>query len=184
MMQNNRSRRTVLLGAGSLLVGGIASPALATPAVQGPRSVAFNNLHTGECLKTEYWVNGGYVPEAVVAICKILRDFRTGDVHPIDVRLIDLLNNLQKRLDTQQPFAVISGYRSPATNAMLHARSSSVAPKSLHMQGMAIDVRVPGRSLKALHQAALGLRGGGVGYYPVSDFVHVDVGAVRRWKGT
>ena len=127
------------------------------------------------------WADGAYVPEALAAIDHLLRDFRNGEVHAIEPRLLDLLSVLHAKLETVAPFDVISGYRSPATNAMLHAEHAGVAAKSLHMQGMAIDIRVADRALDALHATALGLRAGGVGYYPQADFVHVDVGRVRRW---
>ena len=111
----------------------------------------------------------------------ILRDFRTGEARPIDPRLLDLLWRLRTALDTTEPYEVISGYRSPRTNAMLRRQGRGVSRISLHMQASAIDVRVPGRSLIAVREAALALRLGGVGYYPTSDFVHVDVGRVRYW---
>ena len=154
------------------------SSALANPS---SRSVAFHNLHTGESLNTVHWEQGAYVRDALSEVNHVLRDFRTGDVHPIDPGLLDLLDSLSARLETRSPFHVISGYRSPKTNAMLHERSNGVASKSLHMKGLAIDIRLADVDLARLHQAALDLRGGGVGYYPSSDFVHVDVGPVRRW---
>jgi uncharacterized protein YcbK (DUF882 family) len=131
----------------------------------------------------DYWVDGTYVPEALGAVNHLLRDFRTGEVHPIAPRLLDLLAGLRKTLETQSSFEVISGYRSPVTNANLQAEHehSGVASKSLHMQGMAIDIRLPGRTLVALRETALAARAGGVGFYPQSDFVHVDVGRVRKW---
>jgi uncharacterized protein YcbK (DUF882 family) len=177
------SRRQLFRLACAAATAGLASrlsPALANigPAA---RSLSFHNLHTGENVKVEYWVDGDYVDAALCAVNNVLRDFRTGDVHPIAPRLLDLLSHLNGRLETNAPFEVISGYRSPKTNAMLHEASSGVASNSLHMQGMAIDIRVPGRSLAALHATALALQAGGVGYYPTSDFVHVDVGRVRRW---
>ena len=122
-------------------------------------------------------------PDALQTINHLLRDYRNGEVHVIEPKLLDLLTILRARLDTQASFEVISGYRSPATNALLHAESSGVAAKSLHMQGMAIDIRVANRSLQELHNSALSLHAGGVGYYPTSDFVHVDVGRVRMWGG-
>jgi len=113
----------------------------------------------------------------------VLRDFRSGEVHPIAPRLLDLLSMLQARLETTEPVSIISGYRSPTTNAMLRGKRehSGVATRSLHMQGMAIDLRIAGRSLAAVRTAALAQRLGGVGYYPQSDFVHVDIGRVRSW---
>jgi uncharacterized protein YcbK (DUF882 family) len=111
----------------------------------------------------------------------VLRDHRTDEVAEMDPRLLDLLFNLQGKLGASTPFHVISGYRSPRSNAMLVAKGGGVAKKSLHMQGKAIDIRLPGRELADLRKAALGLKAGGVGYYPKSDFVHVDVGRVRHW---
>jgi uncharacterized protein YcbK (DUF882 family) len=164
-------------------VGAAAGGASSVWADAAPRTVAFHNLHTGESLTAAYWEGGGYVPDALAAVNHVLRDFRTGDVHPIDPRLLDLLQTLSAQVETGGPFQVISGYRSPATNAMLHAHSDGVAKSSLHMQGMAIDIRLADVALDRLHGAALALGRGGVGYYPESDFVHVDVGRVRRWGG-
>jgi uncharacterized protein YcbK (DUF882 family) len=110
-----------------------------------------------------------------------LRDHRADEVENIDTDLLDLLFALRKTLETREPFHVISGYRSAKTNATLRAAGSGVAPNSLHRLGKAIDIRTPGRELRVLHEAAVALKGGGVGYYPKSDFVHVDVGRVRYW---
>jgi uncharacterized protein YcbK (DUF882 family) len=179
-----REKQNMLLGRRHFLAAGasLILPGRALAAT-GARSLAFDNIHTGERLKVEYWQEGQYLPDALAEVNHILRDFRTGEVHPIAPVLLDLLAALRARLDSSEPVSVISGYRSPLTNAMLRSEHehSGVATKSLHMQGMAIDIRVPGRSLASLHHAALSLRGGGVGYYPTSDFVHVDVGRVRTW---
>ena len=148
---------------------------------KGVRSVNLANLHTGEKLKTVYWQNGKYDPQAMRAIDHIMRDHRTGQVKTIDRELIDLLHRLNARLETNEPFEIISGYRSPVTNASLRRNSSGVAKKSYHMRAMAIDLNVPGRALPNIRKAAISLRSGGVGYYPRSDFVHVDVGPVRDW---
>jgi uncharacterized protein YcbK (DUF882 family) len=145
------------------------------------RSLAFYNLHTSEKLKTVYWHRGEYLPSSLVEINRVLRDHRTGDTHDIDPRLLDLLCELRLKLSTAEPFHIISGYRSPATNALLHAQSDGVATHSLHMDGMATDIRIPGRDLALLRKTALSMKSGGVGYYPSSDFVHVDVGRVRSW---
>ncbi|HSD83573.1 MAG TPA: DUF882 domain-containing protein [Anaerolineae bacterium] len=145
------------------------------------RELAFYNLHTGESLKTAYWSKGEYLPEALADINYVLRDFRNDQVHPIEPRLLDLLHGLQNTLDTIRPFQIISGYRSPDTNATLVANTDGVAKSSLHMQGMAIDLHVEGIPLDELRRAALSLHGGGVGYYPSSNFVHVDIGRVRHW---
>jgi len=180
-MVSGFGRRHFLVGAGSCLL--IPKAALAMD--QNVRVLAFDNIHTGERLELDYWRDGAYLPEALAAVDHILRDFRTGDIHPIAPQLLDLLSGLRAGLETREPVSVISGYRSPATNAMLRGERehSGVAAKSLHMQGMAIDIRIAGRSLAAIHSAAMAVRGGGVGYYPVSDFVHVDVGRVRTWSG-
>ena len=157
------------------------TPAFAKRHQLGEKALSFYNLHTGETLRTAYWAQGRYLREGLRDINRILRDFRTDEVETIDTRLIDLLYSLQQRTGSRKPFNVISGYRSPATNAMLNARSIGVAKKSLHMQGMAIDVSLPDRSLHDLRRAALDMGRGGVGYYPASDFVHLDVGKVRSW---
>jgi len=172
-----------------LLKLGLASAVLAAPAAAfastglnvRPRRVVFDNLHTGEKLNAVYWEQGKYVPDALHAVNHVLRDFRNGEVHPIAPKLLDLLDLLSARVETNKPFQVISGYRSPKTNAKLHAKSGGVATKSLHMQGMAIDIRLADVDLEKLRNAALGMAVGGVGYYPASDFVHVDIGRVRRW---
>jgi len=177
-------RRDILRGAGIALLGlgsGLARPAFAIPGAAEVRSLSFNNLHTGERVSVDYWTGGAYVPDALACIDKVLRDFRTGDVHPIEPKLLDVLSLVRQRLESGAPLEVISGYRSPKTNAMLHETSSGVASKSLHMDGMAIDVRIAGCALSDLRKAALSLRGGGVGYYPKDNFVHVDVGRVRSW---
>ena len=159
----------------------IAPRPIAPPPVAAIRRVALHNIHTNEAVDAVYWEKGAYVPDALSHVSHVLRDFRTGDVHPIDQRLLDLLDTLSARVETRRPFNVISGYRSPKTNAMLHETTPGVANNSLHMQGMAIDIRMEDVDLSHLHNAALSLKGGGVGYYPSSDFVHVDVGPVRHW---
>lgn len=173
-------RRLIQLGAlGSLSLAMVPRTVLAKAGVE--RKLSFNALHTGETLKTVFWQDGAYVPEALKTINYLLRDFRTGDVKEIDPALLDTLFVLRHALDTKDPFEVISGYRSPATNAMLRAEGHGVAKHSFHMKGMAIDIRVENRRLRDLHRAALALKAGGVGYYPVSNFVHVDTGPVRHW---
>lgn len=173
-------RRDLLRGAlglaGTALFGHAAQAAAAAP-----RSLSLLNLHTGEALKATYFEAGEYLPDAMAALNHLLRDFRTGDVHPIAPGLLDLVTSLQGRLDARRTVHVVSGYRSPHTNAQLHERSDGVASHSLHMVGEAMDIRIPGVQLADLRDAALGLQRGGVGYYPGSDFVHVDVGRVRRW---
>ncbi|MEZ5288940.1 MAG: DUF882 domain-containing protein [Vicinamibacterales bacterium] len=156
-----------------------AAPDAGLPA--GTRALSFLHTHTGEHLSVEHATGGRYFPDALATIDHFLRDFRTGDVHTIDRRLLDLLHRLHTATGASRPFQVISGYRSPQTNAMLRSRSTGVASHSLHMDGQAIDIRVSDTPLKGLRDAALSLKLGGVGYYPASDFVHVDTGRVRRW---
>ena len=167
-----------------LAAASFAGPALITNPAQaatGVRQVALHNIHTNEAVKTVYWANGAYEADALAHVAHVLRDFRTGDVHPIDRRLLDLLATLANRVQAKDPFQVICGYRSPKTNAMLHETTSGVASNSLHLKGMAIDIRLSDVDLSRLQKAAMSLKGGGVGYYPASDFVHVDVGPVRHW---
>ncbi|MCC7032545.1 MAG: DUF882 domain-containing protein [Acidobacteria bacterium] len=163
-----------------------AVPALARPrelfaSTGGTRALSFLHTHTGERLQVEYAEDGRYLPDALATVNQFLRDFRTGDVHPIDQGLLDLLHGLTRLTETSRPFQVISGYRSPKTNAMLRSRSEGVAGGSLHMRGQAIDIRLADVPLSKLRQAALAAGRGGVGYYPASNFVHVDTGRVRRW---
>lgn len=166
-------------GASLLLPAHATQPA--TRAAAEARQLAFLNTHTGETFRDAYWENGDYVPDAMSAINQVMRDHRSGDVHATDPRLLDQLHSLKDLVEASAPFQIISGYRSPATNATLHERSSGVATRSLHMDGRAIDIRVRGVDLPRLRDAALGMNAGGVGYYEASDFIHVDTGRVRRW---
>jgi uncharacterized protein YcbK (DUF882 family) len=144
------------------------------------RSVFLHNVHTGETLKTVYWCDGHYEPGALQRLNFVLRDHYSDQVHRMDPRLIDLMCRLQSEFGGgHKPFEVFSGYRSPETNAMLAMNGEGVAAHSLHMQGMAVDVRLAGTGLRNLKRAAKSLKAGGVGSYPT--FVHVDVGRVRYW---
>lgn len=146
------------------------------------RSLSLLNTHTGEQLKeVVYWDRGRYLPDALSHLNHVLRDHRTDEVHTIDPLTLDLMAALSRKLGASQPFEVISGYRSPLSNASLRKSSSGVAKNSYHMKGMAVDLRLPGVPLKTLRKAALELRMGGVGYYPKSNFVHIDSGTVRSW---
>jgi uncharacterized protein YcbK (DUF882 family) len=145
------------------------------------RSLAFVHTHTGESLDVAYFQDGAYDPSALQRVNHLLRDFRTDEVHPIDPALLDILFDLQTLVNREQPFEVISGYRSPQTNAALRQRSHGVAEHSLHLQGRAIDVRLSGFATRKLRDFALGMRRGGVGFYASSDFVHLDNGPIRFW---
>ncbi len=162
---------------------GFWTPELAK-ASTGPangRALHFTNVHTGEKFQGEYWANGRYLPDAFGEIKTVMRDYRTGEKFPIDPRLMDILYVLQHRVENFSGYEVFSGYRCEATNARLRRISRGVAAHSLHMTGQACDMNMPGTRLATVRQAAVGLRSGGVGYYPVSDFVHVDTGRVRYW---
>jgi uncharacterized protein YcbK (DUF882 family) len=172
-------------GVAAGLAGGPLGSRAAQAAMPGGRGSArrlsLYSLNTEESLSTVFWQDGRLVPDALAEIDYHLRDFRTGDVRTIDPGLLDLLHALGRVMDYDRPIHVISGYRCPKTNAMLAARSNGVAKNSFHVRGMAIDIRLPGRDLATLRRAAMQLSQGGVGFYPKSDFVHVDTGPVRRW---
>lgn len=183
---SNSRRRFLAIGAGAFVTaaGMTSRSVFAQSAIITPeRTLSFYNLHTGETLKTAYWVEGEYIPESLSDINHLLRDFRNDEIKPINLGLLNLLHDITQRLGTSKPIQLISGYRSSSTNAKLHDRSSGVAKHSLHMDGMAADIRIPGHDLSELHKVAAAMQGGGVGYYPKSDFVHVDVGRVRYWTG-
>jgi uncharacterized protein YcbK (DUF882 family) len=161
-----------------------AAPAPAAAARRRERVLSLFHTHTGERLTTSYCCDGVYQPDALSRIDHLLRDFRQNEVKPIDPQLLDLLHELGGTLDVDAPFHIISGYRSPITNTMLRERGGAhtgVASKSLHMVGKAVDIRVPGVKLDDLRAAATSLKLGGVGFYPSSNFVHVDTGRVRYW---
>lgn len=181
-MKHTLNRRKFLkLG---MLAATLPLPALASQGTSAAeRRLGFNNLHTGEKLDQPYWIEGQYVPETLAEINRVLRDHRTDQVAAIDTHLLDLLHRVNATLGANKAFHVISGYRSPTSNQMLASHSSGVAKGSLHMQGKAIDIRLPGVALADLRRAGLMLKGGGVGYYPGSNFVHLDVGRVRTWGG-
>jgi uncharacterized protein YcbK (DUF882 family) len=179
------TRRRVIGATASVAAASVAAVSFirSAPAHSyAPRSISIYNVHTGEALKTVYWADGHYINEAVRDINWILRDHYTDEFRPMNSHVIDLLGRLRERLETgHDPFLVVSGYRTPATNHMLYLRGDGVAQHSYHIKGMAIDLRTERRSLDQLHAAAVSLRGGGVGYYPASDFVHVDCGPIRYW---
>lgn len=173
---------TGFLGALPLVLLGpeVKAATLALPGT-GAFDISFRNQHTGETFSGTYRVGSKYLPEAFEQINVVLRDFRTSDIFPIDPRVIDILYMIRKKAGRQGPFEILSGYRSPKTNAMLSRVSTGVAKNSLHLTGQAIDLRLPGYSTRKIRDVARGLRAGGVGYYPKSNFVHVDTGKVRHW---
>ncbi len=153
----------------------------AASALPASRELSFYHIHTGETLKATYFDDGQYQPDALTALDTLMRDWRCGTVHAIDPAIYDQLFALQARVETPGAFHIICGYRSPATNAMLSERSDGVAKHSLHMDGKALDLNLPAKDLAQLYAAALSLGAGGVGYYPASDFIHMDTGRVRSW---
>jgi uncharacterized protein YcbK (DUF882 family) len=195
------NRRRVLK-AGGLLAGASAAGVLAlpargaalaaagVPAAGGPaagapvvKRLVLRNVHNPESLDLTFFRDGAYVPDSLAAVRVLLRDYRNDEQHAIDPPLLDYLHDVALGLGVDPVFSVISGYRSPQTNAMLHERSSGVARHSLHIEGRAIDVRLAGVDCARLAEHALRFERGGVGYYRKSDFVHLDTGAFRTWRG-
>lgn len=174
---------TGALGALPLLLLGSVPAQASSMAL--PRTDAFNitfrSQHTGEMFSGAYRVGGKYLPDAFEQINSVLRDFRTGEIFPVDPRVIDILYMTHRKSGAGEPFEILSGYRSPRTNDMLRRNSEGVAQHSLHLTGQAVDVRLPGYSTKKLSRVAINIRAGGVGYYADSNFVHVDTGKVRTW---
>jgi uncharacterized protein YcbK (DUF882 family) len=159
-----------------------AAPAVAsTLAMPHERTLRMYNTHTGESLRTVFWAEGKFVPDAMNDINKLLRDHRNNQVAQMDPKLLFLLDQVSNAVGGDSVVHIISGYRSPASNQLLADTTDGVARHSMHLDGKAIDVRIPGRNLASLHKAALHAGGGGVGYYPDSQFVHMDTGRLRHW---
>ena len=147
------------------------------------RRIEMHSGRTGERLDTIYWIEGEYIAEAVREINVHMRDWRTGEAVQMDLRTIDIMSAALNLMDTTEPYLLLSGYRSPKTNSMLSSRSSGVARNSLHMRGQAADLRLTSRTPTQMANAALACRAGGVGRYPRSNFVHMDCGPIRSWRG-
>lgn len=145
------------------------------------RRIKMYSGRTGERIDMIYWIEGKYVREAVKEINHFMRDWRTDGVKSMDLRTIDIMSAAHNLLDATEPYMLLSGYRSPQTNAMLRSRSRGVAKNSLHMKGQAADLRLSSRSVSQVARAAVACRGGGVGKYSRSNFVHMDCGVVRSW---
>lgn len=185
MCSNKKINRRDLLKAGGMAGVAMLFPeralALGRDLFPVEKKLSLYNTHTGESLNTVYYSRGESLIDSLSDINNIMRDHRSGEIEKIDTKLLDTLYLLSERLNTQNAFHIISAYRSPETNNMLRKSSSGVAKKSLHIYGKAVDVRLPGCNLEELREAALQLKRGGVGYYPGSDFVHLDVGPYRYW---
>lgn len=185
---HKHARRTFLHRSAQLMMGGMLLPfaqktlASLPASLPNARSLAFKHTHTGEQIDLTYAIDGSYVPDALTSLNRFLRDHYTGEIGRIDPQLFDLLHHLKLTLGCTDPFHVISGYRCPETNQNLkNTRGGGVAKHSLHMDGKAIDIRLPEIPLAEVRDAALSLRLGGVGYYPHEQFVHVDTGRIRHW---
>ncbi len=183
--QKGISRRTIIK-AGIIAAAATFIPCKAIAIVESflttdERKLSFYNLHSKEYLQSTYWKYGEYIPDAMAEINYILRDHYCGAVRVIDKKLINLLFAIKQTLEIREPFHIISGYRTPQTNSYLRKNNKGVAKKSLHIYGKAVDLRLPGHKLKDLRRAAYRLQAGGVGYYPRSNFVHLDVGRPRYW---
>jgi uncharacterized protein YcbK (DUF882 family) len=175
------TRRLFLRGVAGALAGAALGPVRLLAGPREERILSFVHTHTHERLTVPYFADGTYLPEGLSTLTSFLRDFRTGDEHPIDPALYDILNDLRIATGTRSPFQVVSAYRSARTNAMLRENGRGVAKGSMHVQGRAIDLRLADVDSSVLRDAAVELQRGGVGYYRGPDFVHVDTGRVRRW---
>jgi uncharacterized protein YcbK (DUF882 family) len=159
----------------------VLSPGSAADEATVERSISFVHTHTGETISVVYKRDGELVPDALARLNRFLRDHRTGDVHEVDPDVFDFLWEIRKEVGSDEPFHLVSGYRSPVTNEKLRRAGRKIGKKSLHVKGQAIDFRLPGTDTARLRDVALALKRGGVGYYRESDFIHVDIGRVRRW---
>lgn len=183
--------RRKFLGFGALALGSLAATTIANPAsaaifsrstqFDGARKISFRNSHTGETFSGVYRVGDKYLPDAFDRINIVLRDFRSNEMFPIDPRVMDIIYSVHEMSRHTDPYEILSGYRCPKTNAGLRTHGEGVAKNSLHMTGQAIDLRLPGFNTKQIKSLAVSLKAGGVGYYPKSDFVHMDSGDVRTW---
>jgi len=185
IFSDKKVKRRDLLKAGGIAAVSMLLPEQALALGRGlfpvEKKLSLYNTHTGESLDTVYYSRGESLLDSLSEINNIMRDHRSGEIVDIDAELLDTLYLLSQRMKNQNAFHIISAYRSPETNNMLRKSSSGVAKKSMHMYGKAVDVRLPGSNLEELRDAALQLKRGGVGYYPGSDFVHLDVGPYRYW---
>lgn len=177
------NKRRSFLKTSVVLASALGVPSLARAAVAAPneRVLRLYNTHTGESIKSVFWAQGQFIPDAMQDINKLLRDHRNNTVANMDPQLLLLLDQVSAKFGGTDVLHVISGYRSPESNAKLAAASGGVARHSMHLEGKAIDIRMPGRDLASLRKAAASLQAGGVGYYPESQFVHMDTGRLRSW---
>jgi uncharacterized protein YcbK (DUF882 family) len=177
------NRRIFLRSAAAITGSTIVPTAFAkrAPALEIDKELHLYNIHTGEFVKTTFEHAGQYDQQGLEQLDHLLRDHRSGESTLISRTLLDDIHTLQQLFKPNQAIEIISGYRSPKTNEKLRELGHGVAKRSLHMQGKAIDIRIPGINLRQVRKAALALKSGGVGYYPESGFIHLDVGRVRQW---
>ena len=178
---DSNRRKWLALGGAALGVALIPGQAFASLSTSRPRVLSLSNLNTGESLKTEFFNGRSYDKDELARLNHFFRDYRANKSKSIDPHLFDQLYRLQTLLDTRKPVQLVSGYRSLATNNSLRSHGSGVAKHSYHTLGQAMDFHIEGISLSNVRKAALSLRAGGVGYYPSSNFVHIDTGPVRHW---
>ncbi|WLI89596.1 DUF882 domain-containing protein [Massilia sp. R2A-15] len=179
------NHRRSFLKSSAMLASALTVPAIgraADLAMPNERTLRMYNTHTGESLKSTFWAEGKFIPDAMADINKLLRDHRNNKIAEMDPKLLFLLDQVSRQVAGSHGVVhIISGYRSPESNQLLHETTNGVAKHSMHLDGKAIDVRMPGTDLAMLHKAALHAGGGGVGYYPDSQFVHMDTGRLRHW---
>ena len=178
------SRRGILMAFAATAVAAAPTYGNAFSLLRGGgdiRRLRMYSGRTGERLDTIYWIDGDYIPEALAEINQFMRDWRNNQVLRIDTRTVDIMAAAHRLMDVNEPYMLLSGYRSPQTNAMLRSRSSGVARNSLHMKGEAADLRLGSRSVSQMARAAAALQAGGVGRYSRSNFVHMDCGVSRTW---
>ena len=182
MLDLEISRRRLLLGGACLMAASLLPETAMASRTAPARMLRFYNPNTGERASACYWERGGYVADGLNEFNWLFRDYRADDAQiSIDARLFDQLFELQRKLGVQNEIHVVCGYRSAQTNARLRRNNRGVAKQSLHVQGQAVDIRIPGVELSRIRNAGLSLNRGGVGYYPRSNFVHIDTGPIRHW---
>jgi len=185
LIEGKELSRRRFLSLGAVVAGTLILPNRGLTAIQDPpvleKSLSFYEIHNREYLTAVYWAEGRYLPESLDDINHILRDWRNNEIKAIDTELLDLVHSIGLRLEAEEPFHIISGYRSPQTNEQLCQQGRGVAKNSLHLHGKAIDLRLPGCGLSVLRDVAVNMKAGGVGYYAGPNFIHMDVGRVRYW---
>ncbi|MDD2464011.1 MAG: DUF882 domain-containing protein [Desulfobulbus sp.] len=177
------TRRSFLIHSTQALVGlaALSIPEICSAKVAKKRTISLFHVRAQKELTLTYATGNSYNPKALAKINSFLRDYQTGQIHQMDPKLLDILWVVQQEMGCKGSYKVVSAFRSPQTNRKLRLTKSGVAGHSLHMQGQAIDISLPGAHLNQVRQCAIAMQTGGVGYYPQSDFVHLDSGMYRTW---